>query len=96
MTKFDLMASMLWAAVACYAIAESGRLVRRWLVLKEGAPRPSETIAIPDDLYGLAMEESERHAQDSTLDAIKDSYRMYGSWNKVRAAIGVAPRDGET
>jgi hypothetical protein len=88
-----LAIAFVWAATAVFFIARTESVVRAWMALHVSATTDAKPVDIPDDLTGFAMMESERHAQDSTLEAIREAYLRYSDWNKVRAAMGLAARD---
>jgi hypothetical protein len=88
-----LLASLAWTASAVFFISKANAFAHRWLDLHVSATTDTKPVDIPDDLTGFAMMESERHAQDSTLEAIREAYLRYSDWNKVRAAMGLAARD---
>lgn len=83
----------VWAGVVGYGIW------RMALVLDRFAPVPTrasgktadEEVAVPPDLVAVAMMESEPWAQDDMMRVIRERYRTFGDWNRVRAAVGVAP-----
>lgn len=92
MTVLGFLACLTWAAVAAFFVSRIDRIAHRWLDLTNTARQPSSTVEIPDDLQGLAMAETEKWAQDQTLEAIRERYDRLKDWNRVRAALGVAER----
>lgn len=90
MTAYGLIASLAWTASAVLFVARSDRFLNRWLDARQTQTTDRSPIAIPDDLIGFAMAETEKWAQDSVLKVIRERYDEFKDWNKVRAAIGVA------
>lgn len=93
MTLYGLLASLAWSAVAVLALVRLNALGHRWLSLRDATTQTAASVDIPNDLVGLAMGETEKWAQDATLDVIRQRYEMYKDWNKVRAAMGVGAID---
>jgi len=89
MTLYGLLASLAWTASAVFFVSRSSAVASRWLELKGVSRSAAVPADVPDDLVALAMMESERHAQDSTMDAIREAFVRYNDWNKVRAAMGI-------
>lgn len=81
-------AFLLWPFVAAYAIWRFAPVAERFAPRGEGV-KPDD-VAIPDDLIGLALRESETWAQDEVMQAIRERYTEHKDWNKVRIAMGVA------
>lgn len=91
----EVFQHLIWAAVAVLFIARASTVAKRWLDLIDPAHRASigMPVQIPDDLLALAMGESEKWAQDSTIETIRQRFDKLGDWNKVRSALGVALKD---
>lgn len=86
----------LWPFVALIVLWRADGLAHRWLALRfpvRPDVAPMGPVVIPPDLEGLAMMESELHAQESVREAIREAYEKYRDWNKVRTALGVATSD---
>lgn len=88
----NVVIAVLWAAVAVYAISTAKALAM--LVLERRMPtiKPEEEVVIPEDLYALALSESETWAQEEVLRAIRESYDTHKDWNRVRFGMGVGQR----
>lgn len=70
----------------------------RYIALRETAQATTQraqrealkpSVVIPDDLEAVIAEESAQFARDELRAAIKDRYAEFGSWNKVRRAVGI-------
>lgn len=46
-------------------------------------------VVVPEDLVAVALTESEPWAQEEMLKAMREKYKVYGDWNRVRSAFGV-------
>ena len=88
-----MLAHLLWAGVAVYAIHRLSELAERFApaVSDEGAP--VAPVEVPDDLIAVAMQERESWAQEEVMRAIRERYEELKDWNKVRAAVGVGRID---
>jgi hypothetical protein len=88
----------LWAGAFAYA---AHRLAVAWervaaLQVPPPAsvpPTPIEVVEIPDDLLGVALQETEAWAQEEVIRAIREKYELFGDWNRVRSSFGVGRRD---
>lgn len=80
---------VLWAAVVAYAVWRWARVVERFA--PQGVGVQPQDVAIPADIIGFAAEYPDEWAQDDAMRAIREKYAEYGDWNKVRAALGLAP-----
>lgn len=91
MTVYGLVSSVIWALVAVLFMGRLSGIAHRWLSIADPTEREEATkpVLVPDDLMGLAMGESEKWAQDSVLETIRERYDKLKDWNKVRAAVGV-------
>lgn len=99
----DLLASVVWAGVAVYAIRQAVALAHRWLSLHE--PPPDEAtpavVELPADIEALASRESALWAQEDVrkvarerFDALRQSALSDAQrWNLVRKALGVGTID---
>lgn len=87
----ELLPHLIWASVACYAIARIADAVEQFV------PAPVADVVdmpeVPEDLIALAMTEQETWAQEETLRAMREKYEMFRDWNRVRSAFGVGRRD---
>lgn len=88
MTLYGLLAALAWAALAAFVVFRADTFAHRWLDRVKPEHR-SLSIEVPDDLVGMAMQESDRWAQDQTLEAIRERYEKLQDWNKVRAAFSL-------
>ena len=95
MTALHGIAAVLWPLVAAYAVYGSLPLLK--LAIERFAPVPkpigAEEVAVPHDLVGLAMQESEPWAQRDMMRVMREKYAELRDWNAVRRAMGVATRD---
>lgn len=82
------LASLLWPFVVAYAIWRWAKVAERFA--PHGTGVKVEDVAVPDDLVGLALRESEPWAQDEVMQHIREKYAEHKDWNMVRTAIGVA------
>lgn len=97
MTIYGLIASLAWAALAAFVVLRAEKIVGRWLDMTDPVKRASATEmpAIPDDLMAMAMQEdagsdeATKVARQGVVDAIRERWRIYKNWNKVRSAMGV-------
>ena len=92
MTLYGLLASLAWTALAVLLVSRLDRFGHRWLTQADVSTQ-STVVEVPNDLLGLAMGETEKWAQDATLDVIRQRYETYKDWNKVRAAMGIGAID---
>lgn len=96
------MINLVWAIVVGYGLWRFAQVVERvglafverlgdFKPIRESlAPPPPPSI--PDDLAGLAFNETEAWAKEEVLRAIREKYEEYHDWQKVRVAFGVAQR----
>lgn len=89
MTLYGFLAALVWALLGGLFLWRLDRFAHRWLAVARSDDGTDGTVVVPDDLVGLAMNESEKWAQDSVLEAIKERYSKLLDWNKVRRAMGV-------
>ncbi len=99
----DLLASVVWAGVAVYAIRQAVALAHRWFALHEIAPDADApaVIELPADIEALASRESALWAQEDVrkvarerFDALRQSDLTNAQrWNLVRKALGVGTLD---
>lgn len=94
MTLYGLIASVIWAGVAVLFIVMVSGVADEWIDLKRQTTEEPADLDIPDDLAALALGENEKWAQEETIKVIRERYATYRDWNQVRAAMGVAQRDG--
>lgn len=88
--------AIIWAALCGLFLWRLDRFAHRWLDQKdpEKRARAYEQPPIPDDLMALAMQEdagsdeATKVARQGVVDAIRERYRLYKDWNKVRTAMG--------
>jgi len=95
-TAFGLVASLAWTATAVLFVARLSAFAHRWLSMVEkrsASKQPEPPVEIPNDLTALALSETEKWAQDSVLEAIRERYAALHDWNKVRAAMGIGAID---
>jgi hypothetical protein len=78
-----------------YVANTTKAIADKWSEQKPKAAAPQDLIKVPEDLIALALNERETWAQEETLRAIRERYEDLQDWNAVRAAIGVAMREGE-
>lgn len=98
MTVYGLIASIAWAALAAFVVLRAEKIAFRWLDMTDPVKRASamEIPPIPDDLMAIAMQEdaggdeATKAARQGVVDAIRERWRLYKNWNKVRSAMGVA------
>lgn len=88
MTLYGFLAALAWALLGGLFLWRVDHFAHRWLSAKRLDPGQEGNVVIPDDLVGLAMNESEKWAQDSVLDTIRERYDKLRDWNKVRRAVG--------
>lgn len=92
MTLYGLLASLAWAATAAFCICRGDVIAHRWLSITEKrvvAKLPEDPIVVPDDLMALALGETEKWAQDSVIEVIRERWNALHDWNKVRMAMGI-------
>jgi hypothetical protein len=90
-----LLTTALWAGAVAFA---AHRFAVAWervaaLQVPPGAPTPRDAVVVPDDLLGVALQETETWAQEEVIRAIREKYELFGDWNRVRASFGVGRRD---
>jgi hypothetical protein len=89
----DLLRAILWPTVCAYAVWSAIPTIRyaidRFAPAKAGVT--ANDVAIPADLIGLALMESETWAQEDVMRVIRERYDKLRDWNAVRHAMGVAP-----
>jgi hypothetical protein len=83
-----MLAHLLWAAVAVYAVHNAARVVLAFAPVSAKGTEVEE-IAIPDDLMAFAMSQSEQWAQEEAVRAIQQNYELWKDWNRVRAAMSI-------
>lgn len=89
-----MLAHLLWAAVAVYAIYRLSAVAERFAPkAPEAAPTIPPSVEVPEDLVAIAMQEREAWAQEETLRAIRERYEELKDWNRVRAAVGIGRID---
>lgn len=88
-----MLAHLLWAAVAVYAIHRLSVVVAQFAPVPPASTLPSAPVDVPDDLVGVANQERESWAQEEVLRAIRERFEDLKDWNKVRAAFGVGRID---
>lgn len=88
MTIYGLLAALAWAAVAVLGILRLEAFGRRWLDRVNPKAGDPTSIEIPPDLMGFALLETEKWAQDSVLETIRERYAKLGDWKKVRVSLG--------
>lgn len=87
------LGTLVWAGVVVYGIWRFAPVLERFAPVQARASGKTadEEVAVPPDLVAVAMMESEPWAQDDMMRVIRERYRTFGDWNRVRAAVGVAP-----
>lgn len=95
MSIYGLLASLLWAAVAVLFIARLNTFAHRWLSVSDPVAQSKASLPaqVPPDLESFALQESEKWAQDSVMETIRERFDKLGDWNKVRQALGVGTVD---
>lgn len=88
-----MLAHLLWAGVAVYAIHRLSKLVERFVPPVPADVPVAVSVEVPDDLVAVAMQERESWAQEEVMRAIRERYEELKDWNKVRAAVGVGRID---
>jgi len=92
-----LLTTAIWAGVVAFA---AHRLAVAWERVASLQHRPPVApaidpaiVEIPDDLLGVALQETEAWAQEEVIRAIREKYELFGDWNRVRSSFGVGRRD---
>jgi hypothetical protein len=89
-----MLAHLLWAAVAVYALHRVSAVVERFAPVRSSpADLVPPVVEVPEDLMAVSMQERESWAQEEVLRAIRERYEELRDWNKVRAAVGVGRID---
>lgn len=81
-----MIAHLIWAAVAIYAVHSAVRVA---LAFVPSSPSSGEEVVLPEDLIAYAMSFTEQWAQEDCLKAIRQSHEKWKDWNRVRAAMGI-------
>ena len=90
-----MVAHVLWAAVAVYALHRLSAVLERFAPVRpeDLAPIPEPLVDIPEDLVAVAMQERESWAQEEVLRAVRERYEELRDWNRVRSAFGIGRID---
>jgi hypothetical protein len=93
-----LLTTALWAGAVAFAAHRFAVAWERVAALQvppapPGALTPRDAVVVPDDLLGVALQETETWAQEEVIRAIREKYELFGDWNRVRASFGVGRRD---
>jgi hypothetical protein len=88
-----MLAHLLWAAVAVYAIHRLSVVVAQFAPAPPVSTLPPAPAEVPEDLVGVANQEREPWAQEEVLRAIRERFEDLKDWNKVRTAFGIGRMD---
>lgn len=83
-----MWATLVWAAVAVYAVWRVTHVVALFAPVARQAT-PPVPVEVPEDIVALALTHSEAWAQEEVVRAAREKYEELGDWNRVRAALGV-------
>lgn len=93
-----MLASLVWAAVVCFAVHRVEAVTRHWLSLVyPPVPVTEQDVVVPPDIVAVAMRESEEWAQEEVLQTAKERFLKVKDtampdaqrWNLVRRALGI-------
>jgi hypothetical protein len=84
-----MLAHLLWAAVAVYAIHRVAEVAMAFAPVPPESTLPPAPVDVPEDLVAIANQERESWAQEEVLRVIRERYEDLKDWNRVRAAFGV-------
>lgn len=88
-----MLAHLLWAAVAAYAVYRFAQVAERFAPVRQDAAAAEQVVEVPEDLVAYAMSFSETWAQEDAMRAVHQSYDQWKDWNRVRAAMGIGRID---
>jgi hypothetical protein len=92
-----LLTTAMWAGVVAFAAHRFASAWERVVALQHRPPVAaaidSAVVEIPDDLLGVALQETEAWAQEEVIRAIREKYELFGDWNRVRSSFGVGRRE---
>jgi hypothetical protein len=92
-----LLTTAMWTTALAFAAHRVAVAWERVAALQHRPPVAaaidSAVVEIPDDLLGVALQETEAWAQEEVIRAIREKYELFGDWNRVRSSFGVGRRE---
>lgn len=85
-----LLQTLLWTAVAAYAVWRFAVVVEQFA---PKAPKDNAPVDIPHDLMALALSYPEDWAQEQVIRSIRERYETTNDWDAVRMAFGIGRLD---